>query len=99
MGLRLQQTGVKIAAQRAAAPGVAEEWLLSMSAVLACRQWTFPLQLPPQLLGIFSEGTLQDNDRAAPWSADIEQKVFDSYIGALRQAVPPAPLLQHCSRS
>ena len=46
-----------------------------------CRQWTVPLQLPPQLLGIFAQGTLQDNDTQAPWSAEIEQKVFECSIG------------------
>ena len=55
------------------------------------RQWTFPLPLPPQLLGIFREGVLTD-DMEAPWAADIGQKVFLSSIG---QPLVPLP----CARS
>ena len=70
--------------------GAARHALLTHAAAAARRQWTFPLPLPPQLLGIFREGVLKDNDSDTPWAADIEQKVFESTIG------PPLTPLPYC---
>ena len=39
-------------------------------------QWSWPINLPPQLFGIFPYGMLKDEDVDAPWSEEIEQKVF-----------------------
>jgi hypothetical protein len=39
-------------------------------------QWSFPLNLPPQLFGIFPAGELRSDDPNVPWADDIEQKLF-----------------------
>ena len=39
-------------------------------------QWSWPLNLPPQLFGIFPSGVIGDEATDAPWSEEIEQKVF-----------------------
>ena len=39
-------------------------------------QWSWPINLPPQLFGIFPYGMLKDEDVEAPWSEEIEQKIF-----------------------
>eukprot|EP00210_Caulerpa_lentillifera_P002074 g1989.t1 len=43
---------------------------------VAPRQWSWPINLPPQLFGIFPRCELQDEDSSTPWSAEIEQKIF-----------------------
>lgn len=40
------------------------------------QQWSFPLDLPSALFGIFSSGDLVDNDTNAPWSSEISQKLL-----------------------
>jgi len=39
-------------------------------------QWSFPINLPVQLFGIFPKGVIKDEDDEAPWSDEIAQKVF-----------------------
>ncbi|MEW5317942.1 MAG: hypothetical protein WDW38_009199 [Sanguina aurantia] len=39
-------------------------------------QWSFPLNLPPQLLGIFPAGELKSDDPTVPWAGEIDQKLF-----------------------
>ncbi|CAE7684173.1 hflX [Symbiodinium microadriaticum] len=41
------------------------------------QQWSWPLDLPTAFYGIFSSGDLKDADTAAPWSAEIEQQLFN----------------------
>lgn len=43
---------------------------------VAPSQWSWPINLPPQLFGIFPTGILEDADQGTPWSEEIEQKVF-----------------------
>ena len=45
------------------------------------RQWSWPLWLPVQFFGIFPNSILVDNDSSAPWSEDLEQKLFSSAVG------------------
>ncbi len=47
----------------------------------SCRQWSWPLWLPVQFFGIFPDSTLVDNDSSAPWSEELEQKLFSSAVG------------------
>ena len=49
---------------------------------LAVRQWSWPLWLPVQFLGIFPSSVLRDGDTATPWASEIEQKIFSSAVGA-----------------
>ncbi|KAF6261288.1 hypothetical protein COO60DRAFT_1681284 [Scenedesmus sp. NREL 46B-D3] len=39
-------------------------------------QWSLPLNLPNELLGIFPAGDLVDGDDTTPWADEIEQKVL-----------------------
>ncbi|CAL5218999.1 g754 [Coccomyxa viridis] len=48
---------------------------------VAPRQWSWPLWLPVQFFGIFPDSTLVDNDSSAPWSEELEQKLFSSAVG------------------
>ncbi|CAE7667711.1 hflX [Symbiodinium pilosum] len=41
------------------------------------QQWSWPLDLPSPFYGIFSSGDLKDADTTAPWSAEIEQQLFN----------------------
>ena len=52
-----------------------------MHASLLCRQWSWPLWLPVQFVGIFPDSVLVDNDSSAPWSEELEQKLFSSAVG------------------
>ena len=45
------------------------------------RQWSWPLWLPVQFFGIFPDSVLVDNDSAAPWAGELEQKLFSSAVG------------------
>lgn len=45
---------------------------------VAPAQWSWPLNLPTQLFGIFPAGILEDNDKSTPWADEIEQKVLQS---------------------
>lgn len=45
---------------------------------VAPRQWSWPLNLPLEFLGIFGAKTLRDEDLSAPWADEIEQKVLSS---------------------
>ena len=45
---------------------------------VAPRQWSWPLNLPPQFFGIFRPKTLQDEDLSTPWADEIEQKVLSA---------------------
>ncbi|TYK00636.1 T4P13.26 protein isoform 1 [Cucumis melo var. makuwa] len=45
---------------------------------VAPRQWSWPLNLPLEFLGIFGAKTLKDEDLSAPWADEIEQKVLSS---------------------
>lgn len=49
---------------------------------LGGRQWSWPLWLPVQFLGIFPSSVLRDGDTTTPWAGEIEQKLFSSAVGA-----------------
>lgn len=44
---------------------------------VAPQQWSWPIDLPTALFGIFSAGELKDRDEDAPWAAEIDQRVFN----------------------
>ena len=47
-----------------------------------CRQWSWPVRLPVQFLGIFpTGGTITHDDQDLPWSDELEHKIFISSIG------------------
>jgi len=46
-----------------------------------CRQWSWPINLPPQFFGIFPKGVLRDGDTSTPWASEIDQKVLVSTVG------------------
>ena len=50
---------------------------------IAPKQWSWPINLPPQLFGIFPTkgGVLKSDDDTTPWSDEIEQKVLVSSVG------------------
>jgi hypothetical protein len=48
---------------------------------VAPRQWSWPLNLPPQAFGIFPAGELKSDDPDTPWAAEIDQKVLVSSVG------------------
>ena len=55
-----------------------------------CRQWSWPLWLPVQFFGIFPDSVLVDNDSSAPWSEELEQKLFSSAVGEQCALITPA---------
>lgn len=50
---------------------------------VAPKQWSWPINLPAQLFGIFptKNGVLKNNDQETPWADEIEQKVLVSSVG------------------
>lgn len=44
---------------------------------LTPQQWSWPLDLPSALYGIFASGDLKDGDTETPWASEIEQRVLD----------------------
>ena len=50
---------------------------------VAPKQWSWPINLPPQLFGIFptKNGVLKSDDETTPWADEIEQKVLVSSVG------------------
>lgn len=44
-------------------------------------QWSVPVPLPLPLLGIFAEGTIQDDSTPTPFSEDLEHKVLNHSLG------------------
>lgn len=48
---------------------------------VAPKQWSWPINLPPQLFGIFPKGILKNDDKETPWADEIEQKVLVSSVG------------------
>ncbi|KAL4541310.1 hypothetical protein Ndes2526B_g05848 [Nannochloris sp. 'desiccata'] len=48
---------------------------------IAPKQWSWPINLPPQFFGIFPTGILKDGDTTTPWANEIEQKVLVSSVG------------------
>ena len=50
---------------------------------VAPRQWSWPIPLPPQAVGIFPTSTLEDDDESTPWGSEIKQKVFAASVGEL----------------
>ncbi|KAI3435565.1 hypothetical protein D9Q98_001630 [Chlorella vulgaris] len=48
---------------------------------VAPSQWSWPINLPVQLFGIFPAGVLADGAADTPWAQEIEQKVFESSVG------------------
>lgn len=50
---------------------------------VAPKQWSWPINLPPQLFGIFptKNGVLKSDDTTTPWADEIEQKVLVSSVG------------------
>jgi hypothetical protein len=48
---------------------------------IAPKQWSWPINLPPQFFGIFPTGILKDGDTTTPWANEIEQKVLISSVG------------------
>ena len=70
-------------------PGISSCWLdISLKmldtrwtiGLLSCRQWSWPLPLPPQLFGIFPAGVLTDRDETVPWAADLEQRTYTGSV-------------------
>ena len=45
------------------------------------RQWSWPINLPPQLFGIFPTAELGHDDTTTPWADELEQKVLQSTVG------------------
>jgi len=41
------------------------------------QQWSWPIDLPQQLFGIFSVGDIKDSDTDAPWSTEIDQRLLN----------------------
>ncbi|KAL0019064.1 hypothetical protein WJX79_006492 [Trebouxia sp. C0005] len=57
---------------------------------IAPRQWSWPLPLPPQFLGIFpTGGIITEDDQKLPWSDELEHKIFVSAIGGASAGVGP----------
>ena len=50
---------------------------------VAPKQWSWPINLPAQLFGIFptKNGILRNDDTSTPWADEIEQKVLVSSVG------------------
>lgn len=48
---------------------------------VAPRQWSWPINLPVQLFGIFKPKTIRDDNDAAPWADEIDQKVLSCPVG------------------
>lgn len=48
---------------------------------VAPKQWSWPINLPVQLFGIFPTGVLKNDDTETPWADEIEQKVLVSSVG------------------
>lgn len=48
---------------------------------VAPSQWSWPINLPPQLFGIFPAGQLVSDATDTPWADEIEQKVLQSTVG------------------
>ena len=50
---------------------------------VAPKQWSWPINLPAQLFGIFptKDGILKNDDTTTPWADEIEQKVLVSSVG------------------
>eukprot|EP00803_Ostreobium_quekettii_P006277 evm.model.scf_3018.1 EVM.evm.TU.scf_3018.1 scf_3018:3596-7346(+) len=42
----------------------------------APNQWSWPINLPAPLFGIFARGTIENDDSTTPWADEIEQKLF-----------------------
>lgn len=40
------------------------------------QQWSWPLDLPVALFGIFAAGELKDRDSEAPWASEIDQRLL-----------------------
>lgn len=45
---------------------------------VAPRQWSWPLNLPLEFLGIFRAKTLKDENFSTPWADEIEHKILSS---------------------
>ena len=43
--------------------------------LVACSLWSFPLNLPLPLLGIFNAKVLESDDMDLPWSHELSYKV------------------------
>lgn len=50
---------------------------------VAPRQWSWPINLPLPLLGIFKAKIIRDDSTSAPWANEIDQKVLSCPIGEL----------------
>lgn len=48
---------------------------------VAPSQWSWPVNLPAQLFGIFPTGELEHDAQDTPWADEIEQKVLQSTVG------------------
>ncbi len=70
-------------------------WLLCC--LLLHRQWSWPLPLPVQFLGIFpTGGTITDDEQELPWSDELDHKIFISAIGErVKSALASAGFLLH----
>lgn len=45
------------------------------------RQWSWPINFPLPLLGIFNSKELVNGDTSPPWSDELEFKSFSEFIG------------------
>lgn len=48
---------------------------------VAPRQWSWPINLPVQLFGIFKPKIIRDDNYSAPWADEIDQKVLSCPVG------------------
>ncbi|KAG0614173.1 hypothetical protein M758_6G156200 [Ceratodon purpureus] len=48
---------------------------------VAPRQWSWPINLPVQLFGIFKPKIIRDDSFSAPWADEIDQKVLSCPVG------------------
>jgi len=56
---------------------------------VAPRQWSWPINLPVQLFGIFKPKIIRDDDYSAPWADEIDQKVLSCPVGKSNRAPEP----------
>lgn len=65
---------------------------------VAPRQWSWPINLPVQLFGIFKPKILRDDNYSAPWADEIDQKVLSCPVGKCN-CVPESDILWKFYRS
>ena len=64
---------------------------------VAPHQWSFPLNLPVQLFGIFPAGTL-DEGGEYPWGDELDFRIFSANLAQGAAPEPPATERLGCTR-